>query len=100
MKIQFIKAPSQGVLDILARRRSGKTDLATVFRAVGLVQGPLADIIMAADIAEKTAAVEVEEIMGVCPQHVALIALYGDISAVEVALNAIKNSYLHLQEKL
>lgn len=93
MKIQFLKAPSPGAMGIITRRRKGNSDLTSLPRAVGLVQGPLADIIMASDIAEKSANVQVEEIVGVCPQHVALIGIYGDIGAVEVALQAIREFF-------
>lgn len=57
--------------------------------AVGLVQGQLADMIAAGDIAEKTSGVIVEEIQGICPQHFTMIALFGDTSAVAVALITI-----------
>lgn len=59
------------------------------FEAVGLVQGPLADMIAAGDIAEKTSGVSVEEIQGICPQHFTMIAIFGDTSSVAVALIAV-----------
>ena len=74
-------------------RRSGtlrnQSTEAENYEAVGLVQGPLADIIAAGDVAEKTSGVVVEEIQGICPQHFTMIALFGDTSAVAVALIAI-----------
>jgi len=80
-------------------RRSGtmrKQDPEESFiEAVGLVQGPLADIIAAGDIAEKTSGVTVEEIQGICPQHFTMIALFGDTSAVAVALIAIEEKIDH-----
>ena len=92
MKIEFIKSPSSGALAILARRST--TDSAPgQAGAVGLVQGALAEMIAAADIAEKAASVWVEEIRGVCPQHVTLIAIYGDIAAVEHALRSIEERF-------
>jgi len=59
------------------------------FEAVGLIQGPLADMIAAGDLAEKTSGVIVEEIQGICPQHFTMIALFGDTSSVAVALITI-----------
>lgn len=92
MKIEFIKSPSPGALAILARRST--TDSAPgQAGAVGLVQGALAEMIAAADIAEKAASVRVEEIRGVCPQHVTLIAIYGDIAAVEHSLKVISEKF-------
>lgn len=90
MKIQLIKSPSPAVLSILANRRGGQAGVMPEKPgAVGLVQGNLADMITAADIAEKAATVNVEEIRGVCPQHITLIAIYGDIAAVEFALKEV-----------
>lgn len=91
LRIRFIKSPTQNTVALLAQRVSperrerilGKWD------AVGLVQGPLADIFAAADLAEKTANVVVEEIRGVCPQHMTMIAIFGDTASVETALKAI-----------
>lgn len=94
MKIEFIKSPSPGTMAILARRSTGQPDVVPKTPgAVGLVQGALAEMITAADIAEKEAAVQVEEIRGVCPQHITMIAIYGDIAAVDCAITAIKESF-------
>ncbi|HWQ78196.1 MAG TPA: BMC domain-containing protein [Anaerovoracaceae bacterium] len=89
LKIQFIRRPTKGTLKMLFRRsgtlRTQEPE-PSYFEAVGLVQGPLADIITAGDIAEKTSAVIVEEIQGICPQHFTMIAIFGDTAAVAVAL--------------
>lgn len=90
MKIEFIKSPSPGTMAILARRSTGPDAVPKTPGAVGLVQGALAEMIAAADIAEKEATVQVEEIRGVCPQHMTMIAIYGDIAAVDCAIKAIK----------
>ena len=92
LKIQFIKRPTQSTLKMLFRRSGtlrGQDPETSYFEAVGLVQGPLADIIAAGDVAEKTSGVLVEEIQGICPQHFTMIALFGDTSAVAVALTAV-----------
>nr|WP_148137860.1 BMC domain-containing protein [Candidatus Formimonas warabiya] len=93
MKIQFIKSPSPGTMGILARRRTGHAEALPSPGAVGLVQGALADMIAAADIAEKAAQVEVEEIRGVCPQHVTLIGIFGEIADVDAALKAVSGYF-------
>lgn len=59
-------------------------------RAIGLVQGSVADVIMAPDVAEKASNVEISEINGNCPQHITMIGIFGDIAAVNEAINAIK----------
>lgn len=92
LKIQFIKRPTKSTLKMLFRRSGTlkkQVPEESCFEAVGLVQGPLADMIAAGDIAEKTSGVIVEEIQGLCPQHFAMIALFGDTSAVAVALITI-----------
>lgn len=90
MNIQFIKSPSRGALAMLARRSAGIENLEQhPPAAVGLIQGNLAEMVTAADVAEKAAQVRVEEIRGVCPQHFTMIAIFGDTAAVEFALREI-----------
>ena len=92
--LRIIKRPSNGFWAILENRRVKSDYFENPTRipdAVGLVQGQVATILAASDVAEKSAAVQVAEIKGVCPTHMTLIALYGDTSAVEEALNAINN---------
>lgn len=91
MDFRIIKSPSPSTKDILRRRMCGncKTDLDSS-DAIGLVQGKLIDMIYAADIAEKAVGVTVEDIRGLCPQHMVLIGIFGDTASVEAALNEIK----------
>lgn len=99
VKIQFIKSPSPGTMAILARRRTGgSAGAAANPGAVGLVQGALADMITAADVAEKAALVDVEEIRGICPQHVTLIGIFGEIADVDTALKAV-TEFFALQDQ-
>ena len=91
MDLRIIKSPSESTKNIL-RRRMGtgcKTDLDNI-GAIGLVQGKLIDMIYASDIADKAVDVTVEDIKGNCPQHMILLAIFGDISSVESAINEIK----------
>lgn len=91
MDIRIIKSPSRGTLEILDRRRGGKAPIADIsIDAVGLVQGKLIEMIVAADIAEKAVGVHVEDIRGSCPQNMILLAIYGDTAAVEAALDDIQ----------
>jgi ethanolamine utilization microcompartment shell protein EutL len=90
---EIINSPSQGTLAIL-RRKTLEKDIfaqsaAARIEAVGLIQGQLAQIVVASDIAAKGADVAVSEIAGSCPQHVTMIALFGSTSAVRAAMNAV-----------
>ena len=58
--------------------------------AIGLVQGRMIEMIVAADIAEKAVGVTVEDIRGSCPQNMILLAIFGDTASVESALEQIK----------
>jgi microcompartment protein CcmL/EutN len=58
--------------------------------AVGLVMHNLPALFAYADTAEKAAAVTVAEIRGICPQHYAMLAIFGDTASVETAINAIQ----------
>lgn len=91
MDIRIIKSPSQGAIDILMRRKgSSKTEIPPCVDAVGLVQGKMIEMVVAADIAEKAVGVVVEDIKGSCPQNMILLAIFGDTAAVEDALSEIK----------
>jgi hypothetical protein len=94
--IRFISHPSSGVKSMLAQRLGphGKKIFAEdgfEFSAVGLIQGKLVDMIHAADIAEKAATVDVFDLRGLCPQHITMIGIFGDMSAVKASLDAVKN---------
>ena len=83
MDIRIIKSPSQGTVDILLRRKgSNQTVVPECMDAVGLVQGKIIDMIVAADIAEKAVGVTVKDIKGSCPQNMVLLALFGDTASV------------------
>lgn len=88
---RIIKSPSQGTIDILMRRMGSGRDCKPVcVDAIGLVQGRMIDMIIAADIAEKAVGVTVEDIRGSCPQNMILLAIFGDTASVESALSEIK----------
>lgn len=87
MEIKIIKSPSQGTLDILNRRKgSGQPLLERDIDAVGLVQGRMIEMVVAADIAEKAVGVVVEDVKGSCPQNMIMLAIFGDTASVEAAL--------------
>ncbi len=93
MTYRIIKSPSSSTLRILEQRLSIKLSDDTMERigAIGLVQGKLIDMIFASDIAEKSADVTIGDIRGNCPQHMMLLAIFGDISSVETAIKSIKD---------
>ncbi len=91
MDIRIIKSPSKGAIEILMRRKGSlKTEIPPCTDAVGLVQGKMIEMVVAADIAEKAVGVTVEDIKGSCPQNMILLAIFGDTAAVEDALSEIK----------
>lgn len=67
-----------------------KTDVPDCIDAIGLVQGRMIEMIVAADVAEKAVGVTVEDIRGSCPQNMVLLAIFGDTASVESALSEIK----------
>ncbi len=91
MDLKIIKSPSRGTIEILKRRKgSGPQIEIEDVDAIGLVQGKLIEMIVAADIAEKTVGVTVEDIRGSCPQNMILLAIFGDTASVEEAIRKIK----------
>ena len=101
LSTQIISHPAPGVFEFLRQRVGavGKKIFAEAevpFTAVGLVQGKVLDMIAAADVAEKAADVRVFDLKGICPQHVTMIGIFGDIADVEASIDAIKRAE-HLQ---
>ena len=93
MEWKIIKSPSQGTVDILMRRMGSPVNKEALrYDAIGLVQGRLIEMIVASDIAEKTAGVVVEDIRGSCPQNLILIAIFGDTASVEAAIESIRKN--------
>lgn len=93
LTIRTLNSPSKGTIRIIARKVCDdqiKDMLHTEkVTAIGLVQGSVADVIIAADVAEKASNVEVSEINGNCPQHITMIGIFGNVAAVTEAINAI-----------
>ena len=94
MEIKIIKNPSPGTTEILRGRiHSKKIPTPEIVDTIGLVQGRMIEMIVAADIAEKAVGVVVEDISGSCPQNMILLAIFGDTAAVESALNQIREKF-------
>jgi hypothetical protein len=95
--IRIISHPSPGVFEFLRQRVGavGKKILSEAevpYSAVGLIQGKVVDMIAAADVAEKAASVRVFDLKGICPQHVTMIGIFGDIADVKASVKAIEEA--------
>jgi len=94
MRVEVLSSPSKGTVSILMRKIHDNNIREMLqngeVKAIGLVQGNAAEIIMAADVAEKASNVEVSEVIGNCPQHIIMIGIFGDLDAVKESLNAIQ----------
>lgn len=92
--IQVIKKPSRGTVRLLQRKVYDQQVKAILERnevdAVGLVQGQVAEIIAVGNVAEKAANVEIAEVAGSCPQHMTVIGIFGETSAVTEAIKAVE----------
>jgi ethanolamine utilization microcompartment shell protein EutS len=93
MLYRLIKTPSKGTLGILTSRQgAGRDAMPADIGAVGLVQGAMIDMLVAADVAEKADGVTAVDIKGSCPQNMILLAIFGDTASVEDALDKIKDA--------
>ena len=94
LSIQTINSPSRGIFSILSRKILDNGVKERIedgsFESIGLIQGHLAEILVAGDIAQKASAVEITEITGLCPQHVVMIGVFGDTASVAEALKAVR----------
>ena len=95
LQFRIISAPSAGIKEMLLRRANGqpqvKEEILRNCSAIGLFQASMTDCYYYADLAQKAGDVVALEINGTCPQRLSMMALFGDISAVKAAINAIKN---------
>lgn len=91
MEYRIIKSPSKGTLELIKKRmgilKEWELDNAD---AIGLIQGKMIDMVCAADIAEKAVGVQVFDVRGICPQHMTLLAIFGDTASVTDALSEIE----------
>ncbi len=97
LSTQLISHPSPGVFEFLRQRVGavGKkifADADVPYTAVGLVQGKVIDMIAAADVAEKAGNVRVFDLKGICPQHITMIGIFGDIADVKASIAAIEQA--------
>lgn len=93
MQIELIKAPQQVFLQMLLgsiRPLERKPLEETQWGAVGLVQAKLIDLYWAADAATKASNVCTALVMGSCPQHIQMLAVFGKQMAVQTALDKIR----------
>jgi hypothetical protein len=95
--IHLLSHPSPGVFELIRQRAGavGKKLLSEPeipYTAVGLIQGKVVDMVAAADVAEKAANVRVFDLKGICPQHITMIGIFGDIADVEASIKAIKEA--------
>ena len=96
MKIELIKAPSKAFLEMILNnvRVSDRKRIEIANPgAVGLVQAALIDLYKAADLAEKASYVMTALVLGNCPQHVQMLAIFGKQASVKTALDKIREVY-------
>lgn len=94
MERRIIYNPGKACLEMFYRKMTKQTreELEThYFNAIGLVQTTVAGVLYYADMASKSSKVFPVEIAGSCPQHITTLALFGDTSAVEMAMRAIEH---------
>ena len=91
MDYRIIKSPSQGTKELLKRRIGIGAEASQIVEeadAIGLVQGKMIDMVCASDIA---VGVDVFDVRGICPQHMTLLAIFGDTASVCSAISEIEN---------
>ena len=96
MKIEIIQAPSKAFMGMLINNiNSAARDDVQLgkWSAVGLIQANLIELYYAADLAEKASDVKTALVSGNCPQHVQMLAIFGNPAAVKAAIDKIRNYY-------
>ena len=94
LTLRSINTPTDGTIKILSRRITDDAVREKLMdgkiTAVGFIQGPFANVVVAGDIAEKTSNVVIADIIGNCPQHITMIGVFGDTSSVAEALKSVE----------
>ena len=96
MKIEIINAPSKAFLEMILNnvRLSDRKRLEIAHPgAVGLIQASLIDLFKSADLAEKASDITTVLVLGNCPQHIQMLAIFGKQAGVKTALNKICEIY-------
>ena len=95
--LKKITSPTKEIEEIIKQRIRGSKEIKTKWEesdhsAIVLVHGNPAELLFAADLAQKTANVTIFELTGTCQFHFSMIALVGDISSVNMAAESINLS--------
>jgi hypothetical protein len=93
MKIELIRSPTESFLQMLLnniRPSDRKRVEDTRWGAVGLIQARLIELYWSADVAEKASNVVTALVMGNCPQHIQMLAIFGQQAGVRAALDKIQ----------
>ncbi|KUK14032.1 MAG: BMC domain-containing protein [Synergistetes bacterium] len=92
LKTYLIVRPTEACLEIIRSRLRPplKEENLEGWDAVLLLQGYVAELLEAVDIATKATKVKAAEIVGNCPQQFNTIALWGRVSEVKQALLVLK----------
>lgn len=96
MKIEIVQGPSPAFIGMLTSNLGATlrdTIPLTKWGAVGLIQATLIEIYRSADLAEKASDVTTALVYGNCPQHIQMLAIFGNSEAVKTALKKIQNYY-------
>ena len=96
MKIEIINGPTEAFLKMLMNSINPihrDTIQSMQWGAVGLIQSQLIEIYFSADLAEKTSDVKTALVSGNCPQHIQMLAIFGNYAAVKAAIDKIQNYY-------
>lgn len=90
MDVRLVNAPSDGTMAIVNGRSGARWDRDFRPAALGLVQGRLIEMVVASDVAEKSAGVVVTDVRGSCPQNMVMLAIAGETAEVVECLRRIR----------
>jgi len=74
-------------------------ELESYYGAVAIIQSSIPNLFYYADVASKEADVITIEITGNCPQSLSNMSIWGNIEAVQSAMNAVIKHYNDKKEK-
>lgn len=96
MKIEIIQAPTRSFMQmVMSNINAAARDEIQLGKwgAVGLIQAHLIELYHGADLAGKASDVKTALVSGNCPQHVQMLAIFGNPASVKAAVEKIQQYY-------
>ena len=97
LRIRVLYGPKPEIVSMILQRSVASESImkelaARQWGAVAIIQTPIYELYYFADLAVKAGSVTAVEILGNCVHQIGAVALFGDVSSVEAAVNTLRQN--------